>query len=53
MDKKHLEDLYALKALESQEDVMRWYGWGSPIGLSIFFWTIVGIAVVIKLVLFK
>lgn len=49
---KHLEDLHALHTLGSSEDVMRWYGWGSPVGLSVFFWTLVGIAVVIKIVFF-
>lgn len=50
MDKKHLEDLYALKAVDSDT---KWYGWGSPIGLSIFFLTIVLIAVVIKIFFFS
>ncbi len=28
---------------------MRWYGWGSPIGLSIFFITLSGCALLIRL----
>ena len=52
MDQKHLEDLYALKAADSGEYAMRWYGWGSPVGLSIFFLTIVLMASIIKIVFF-
>ena len=50
MDTKHLCDLHALHTIQSQEYVMKWYGWGSPVGLSIFFWTLIGIASVIKIV---
>lgn len=49
MDKKHLEEL---QEFQSSEAAMRWYGWGSPIGLSIFFLTLVLIAAVIKMVFF-
>ena len=49
MDKKHMEELQNLQAVEYS---MKWYGWGSPIGLSIFFLTIVLIAAVIKIVFF-
>lgn len=49
MDKKHIEDLHGLQAAEY---AMKWYGWGSPIGLSIFFLTIVLIAAIIKIVFF-
>ena len=48
MDKKELEKL----ELKSTEYAMRWYGWGSPIGLSIFFLTLVIIAAIIKDVFF-
>ena len=46
MDQKHLEDIAAINAVQRAE----WYSWGSPIGLSIFFLTMVGIAAVIKIV---
>ncbi len=44
----HLEDIHGLPT----EYAMKWYGWGSPIGLSIFFFTIVLIAAIIKIVFF-
>lgn len=50
MDRKQLNELHELHAMGASEDVMKWYGWGSPVGLSIFFWTIIGIAAVIKIV---
>lgn len=46
MDKKAIEEI----ELKSTEYAMRWYGWGSPIGLSIFFLTLVLIAAIIKTV---
>jgi len=49
IEKKHLEHVYEMQASEA---AMKWYGWGTPIGLSIFFWTILGIIVVIKMVFF-
>jgi hypothetical protein len=60
MDRKHLDDLHELQASESMQKIMqneleysmKWYGWGSPIGLSIFFLTIVLIAAIIKIVFF-
>ena len=48
MDQKHLNHLYALQALQPGA----WYSWGSPIGLSIFFLTLAGIAAIIKIVFF-
>ncbi len=44
--------LNELQQLHDSEYAMRWYGWGSPIGLSIFFLTLVGIAAIIKMVFF-
>lgn len=38
--------------MQDAEYAMRWYGWGSPIGLSIFFLTLVAIAAIIKMVFF-
>lgn len=50
MDREHLNTLHEL---QDTEYVMgRWYGWGSPIGLSIFFLTIVLMASIIKIVFF-
>lgn len=49
MNKHHLNELHAL---QSEEFVMKWYGWGSPIGLSIFFLTLAVIAAMIKIVFF-
>ena len=48
MDKKEMEKL----EMKSAEYAMRWYGWGSPIGLSIFFLTLVIIAAIIKAIIF-
>jgi hypothetical protein len=31
---KHLEHIAKMQAIESDKE---WYGWGSPIGLTIFF----------------
>lgn len=49
MDKNHLDEL---QNMQTTEDAMKWYGWGSPIGLSIFFLTLIGIVVIIKIVFF-
>lgn len=38
--------------LKAEEAAMKWYGWGSPIGLSIFFLALVFIAAIIKTVFF-
>lgn len=48
MDKKAIEKM----ELKSTEYAMRWYGWGSPIGLSIFFVALTLIAAIIKIVFF-
>ena len=48
MDKKEMEKL----EMKSAEYAMKWYGWGSPIGLSIFFLALVAIAAIIKIVFF-
>lgn len=37
---------------KAEEAAMKWYGWGSPIGLSIFFFSLVLIAAIIKNVFF-
>ncbi len=44
------EQLNELQELQSVEYAMKWYGWGSPIGISIFFLTVVLIAAIIKTV---
>lgn len=49
MEKKHFEHLQDIQAAD---EVMKWYGWGSPVGLSIFFLTLIGIVVIIKEVFF-
>ncbi len=49
MDRKQLNELHEL---HSARYAMEWYGWGSPIGLSIFFLTLVVIAAIIKIVFF-
>jgi hypothetical protein len=36
LDDKHIEHLAKLQAIENPE-VHKWYGWGSPMGLIIFF----------------
>ncbi|HEX8932104.1 MAG TPA: hypothetical protein VF810_03040 [Patescibacteria group bacterium] len=46
---KQLSDLERLHAIEAD---MRWYGWGSPIGISIFFLTLTIIAAIIKFAFF-
>jgi hypothetical protein len=53
MEKRHLEHLAKLQSLQDSEAVMKWYGWGSPIGLSIFFLTLVAIVAIIKFVFFS
>lgn len=50
MDQKHLDEL---QELQSADYAMRWYGWGSPVGLSIFLLTLVAIAAIIKIVFFS
>lgn len=45
---KHTEHINDLERMHMAESVGKWYGWGSPIGLSIFFITLVGIAAAIK-----
>jgi hypothetical protein len=47
MDQKKLNDLHEIEATKF---AMKWYGWGSPIGLSIFLLTLVLIAAIIKTV---
>jgi hypothetical protein len=49
IEDKHFEHLAKMKALGGMD---KWYSWESPIGLSIFFWTLVGIVAVIKIVFF-
>ncbi len=51
MDRKQLEEIQELQWSENLSQ-MRWYSWESPIGLSIFFLTLVLIASIIKLVFF-
>ena len=45
IDDKHFEHLAKIKSLES---LSKWYSWDSPIGLSIFFLTLVIIIAIIK-----
>jgi hypothetical protein len=49
IEQKHLEHMYGL---QETEYAMKWHGWGSPVGLSIFFLTLVAIAVIIKIIFF-
>lgn len=49
MDDKHFEHLAKMQTLEGMN---HWYSWESPIGLSIFFLTLVSIAAMIKIVFF-
>lgn len=46
------EQLSELQDLQSVEYAMKWYGWGSPIGISIFFLTVTLITTIIKTVFF-
>lgn len=48
MDEKDAKKL----VMKEAEYAMRWYGWGSPIGLSIFFLALALIAVLIKIAFF-
>jgi hypothetical protein len=54
LDDKHIEHLAKLQAvgIVGNPESQKWYGWGSPIGLSIFFLAMAAIAVIIKLVFF-
>jgi len=45
IEDKHFEHLAKMKSLEGMS---HWYSWESPIGLSIFFLTLVTIIVIIK-----
>ncbi len=45
IDDKHFEHLAKMRTLESMN---HWYSWESPIGLSIFFLTLVIIVVLLK-----
>jgi hypothetical protein len=47
------EQINQIHEFQSTEYAMRWYGWGSPIGLSIFFLTTVLIAAIVKMVFFS
>lgn len=52
-EKKHIEDI---ERLEYAEHVGKWYGWGSPIGLSVFFLAIsliVGMFIELGIQIFK
>lgn len=37
---------------DAAKAAMKWYGWGSPIGLGIFFLMLVGIIALIKYIFF-
>jgi len=37
---------------EATKAAMKWYGWGSPIGLSIFFFSLVIIIAILKAIFF-
>jgi hypothetical protein len=50
IEDKHYEHLAKMKALGGIDE---WYSWESPIGLSIFFLTLTGIAAIIKIVFFS
>ena len=50
MDNKELEKIAAIKSIESMG---KWYGWESPIGLSIFFLTLTLIVILIKWAFFS
>jgi hypothetical protein len=44
IEQKHLEHIHNMQALD---ETMKWYGWGSPIGLSIFLLTLIAIVYII------
>ena len=46
------DDIKKLQELQAVESAAKWYGWGSPIGLSIFFLTLVAIIAILKFVFF-
>lgn len=50
IDDKHFEHLAKMKSLENMS---KWYSWDSPIGLSIFFLTLVFIIVILKWAFFS
>lgn len=51
MEDKRYENLVKMKML-GETGTDKWYTWESPIGLSIFFLTLVSIASIIKIVFF-
>lgn len=52
MDTKESEAFEKLAKMKSLENMDKWYSWGSPIGLSIWFLTLVLIAAIVKLTFF-
>jgi hypothetical protein len=47
MNDEHLEQLAKLKAIEGENE---WYGWGSPIGLTIFLIGLVVCGILIRFI---
>lgn len=52
VNKESVEQIERLQGLQYGQEAMKWYGWGSPIGLSIFFLTIVAIVAIVKVIFF-
>ena len=50
LDDKHFEHLAKMNSLSGMG---KWYSWDSPIGLSIFFLTLIVIAILIKWAFFS
>jgi len=42
MDRDDLNELHELHGMQYGHETMRWYGWGSPVGLSLFLLAIGG-----------
>jgi hypothetical protein len=52
VNKESVEQIERLQGLQYGQEAMKWYGWGSPIGLSIFFLAIVAMAAILKVTFF-
>lgn len=50
---EHQGHVTELERIEMAQHLGRWYGWGSPIGLSIFFLTLTIITCLLYITFFK
>jgi hypothetical protein len=46
---KSVDQLERLQGMQYGQEAMKWYGWGSPIGLSVFLVAMAAIVIACKL----